>query len=1242
MILTKPWPVPLGKPGGMCYDTAVHGVHLSLEPGTMKPFDLENTPLDGVHLIEAGAGTGKTHTIAGLFLRLIVEQGLTIDQVLVVTYTKAATEELKRRIRERLLSARAILSGAAPLDPLTAALARRGVAPGRALQRIQEALTSFDRAAIFTIHGFCQRVLHHFAFETGHLFEAELVQDAQPLTQEVADDFWRRFISQAPAEFARYAVDRLKGPEAWTALFHHCRFPRLHLVPEAVKPALTSIAPWRRAAGQVCRAWPAAREAVLRLLTSESLSGTSYGRCAPARGGAGTTPRTLRLTALAAAMDQWEGGYPLFGQFEKFTQFFLNKSTKKNHLAPRHPFFDLCEHAAVCEDEMTRQFSDYVRYLKVKFVQEAGRRLDRKKNRKNILFFDDLLTQVHNALQSDRRAGLVDAIRTQYQAALVDEFQDTDPLQYEIFSSLFAGGRSLLFMIGDPKQAIYGFRGADIYAYLQARENARHQHTLTRNWRSRPDLIKAFNTLFGSHPRPFGFERIPFEAAVAAHPDLQSGGPPFRLWYVTRTDQEDVARPIAQQAALPRIVTAVAEEIVRLLSDAAAGLAPEAIAVLTRTHRQAQLVKDALARRRVPAVLHSDGRVFDTDEAADLACVLGALAGPSNPRKVRTALATAMLGADAAMLRGAMEGPADAWQARWARFDDYHQVWLRRGFYRMFSHFMAREGIKARLLTLPDGERRLTNLLHLAELLHRASVEHQLGPEGLIKWLTAQRRNGTMDADAQKLRLESDAHAVRIITTHKSKGLQFDVVFCPFTWTGVKTDDAAAVFHDPSAQERLTLAIGPDIAPAHLRQAAEEALAENLRLLYVALTRARHRCYMVWGCIKGTAISAPAYLLHSPPAGQGDWMAALQSKMTGMTDARMIAELNLLGERSQGTIAVQELPAPGRTRYANPYGRPVDLHCRSFERSIDGEWRVASFSSMTAALPPESDDRPDRDAEYVDDRGEPSGPPGAGGLLDFPRGAHAGLFFHDLLEHWDFGNADTDQRAALVAGKLLAHGFDLQWAAAVDRMLACLAHLRLPAGAPDATLQLARVPAHQRVNEMEFYFPLKRLGAGELKRVFEKHGQAIFMDFGTDVAVHPLDRLSFAPMHGFLKGYMDTVFLHEGRYYLVDWKSNHLGGTWEDYAPDRLGKVMAEAHYFLQYHLYVVALDQLLRRRVRGYAYERHFGGVHYLFLRGLRGAAASTGVYYTVPDPALLEALKELLVDTQATLNAYGYKQPL
>ncbi len=1193
----------------------------------MKSFDLLNASLEGVNLIEAGAGTGKTYTLAGLFLRLVVEQGLGIDQILVVTFTKAATEELKNRIRMRLLTAKSVFGGAKATDELLAHLVSSAQDPEKGLQRIQDALTDFDRAAIFTIHGFCQRVLQQFAFETGHLFRSELVQDAQPFLQEVVDDFWRRHISRAPGELAGYALAKLKGPDQLVQVLNYCRYPNVRILPNTVKPNLKTIAPFRRAAAKVRELWPQVKDDVMALLQSPGLNATYYGKCVPDPDRPHLTQRQIRMMALAQAMSRWNGRYPLCDHFDRFSTKLLAKATKKGYDTPDHPFLHACDQTLICEKRMTDQMDAYLRYLKVRLHRQAQQRLDLKKAKHNILFFDDLLLQVHHALMDKHRGFLVRAVRQQYKAALVDEFQDTDPLQYEIFSQLFADPQQLLIMIGDPKQAIYSFRGADLFSYLKAVDKARTKATLTRNWRSTPALIQAINTIFSNHSRPFGFEKIDFERAVAAHDDDgMDQTPPLRLWCLTRTKDHEKSTPLSQAEVLPKIVEAVAEEIFQLLSNPDMAVAPKEIAVLTRKHQQSQLIKEALVQRKIPAVLHSAGRVFDTNEAEHLARVLKAVANPSDARCVRAALCIDFFGVNAQGFDERLPNPSRGWQLRWDAFNDYHHIWINFGFYLMFRKLMARERIKARLLDLADGERRLTNLLHLAELAHQAEVEQRLGPDGLIKWLANQRLSGQKGSDDQQLRLESDARAVRIITMHKSKGLQFEVVFCPFLWSGVRADKNAAMFHDPRKEDRLTLALGPDILPDYQLQAQKEALAENIRLLYVALTRAKRRCYMVWGRIKNTEISAPAYLMHNSElsAETIDWVGPLKKKMSAMTDAQFIMELEQLASRSRGTISVEPPPGTSTGSYSAAQEASIPLSHRTLGRGINTNWRIASFSSLTAGLA-------DHDSEWPDRDGGPSKTdtqiPVQGNfnsMFAFPKGVHAGLFFHDLLEHWDHTQKDSAQRICLVTEKLSAYGFDQRWADTVGRMLDDLATADLVTRS--SQFSLAQVPVDGRINEMEFYFALKSFSADEVCLTFEKFaGQAVNNLLGPHLA-----RLTFVPLEGFMKGYIDMVFRHHDRYYLVDWKSNYLGAQFEDYETATLDRTMAEDYYFLQYHLYVLALDQLLRQKLDSYDYKRHFGGVFYIFLRGIGNSGrSSNGIYYAKPRAELVDALARLLIRT-------------
>lgn len=1193
----------------------------------MKPFELHAAPLQGVTLIEAGAGTGKTYTIAGLFLRLVVEKGFGVDQILVVTYTNAATEELKTRIRNRLIAAKLAFSGGKAEDEVLDHLVQHAQDKSLALQRIEDALTDFDRAAIFTIHGFCQRLLQHYAFETGQLFQSELLQDRHALVQEFVEDFWRRHISNAPYELAHFALHQLKGPDQLAKVIYYCAYPHVKVLAESDKPDLSEIARWRLEADQLLQQWAQAKDKILAILLDPGLNARFYGKCEADPRHPPFTFRQIRLAVFSAALEQWNGKYPLDEkQIRYLRSSLLKKYTKKGHDVPEHPFFAVCERALSAQKRMVQQMESYLRYLKGQLLLKARSALEEKKRRRHLLFFDDLLLQVHAALSGKQGGTLTKAVRKQYRAALVDEFQDTDLLQYGIFKGLFGRAPQSLFMIGDPKQAIYSFRGADLFSYLKAAGSAQKRTTLTKNWRSTPTLITAVNTLFENHPNPFGFQKVRFNRAVAARTDEMRDPVPLTLWYLTRTERDAPSKPFNQEDATQAVAAAVAQEIVRLLCDPLERTKPWQIAVLTRTHKQSQIIKHALTQKNVPAVLHSAGSVFNTDEAVSVGRVLSAAADPNDPNKVRAALAQDMFGLKAPQFFQSMEDPDDQWQGLWHTFHEAHRIWIRQGINPMFQTLMERRKLKARLLSLPDGERRVTNVRHLIELLHSAESQHGFAPEGLLKWLAFQMQSG-QESDEQQLRLESDARAVRIITMHKSKGLQFDVVFCPFTWSGVRLDKDAAVFHDSRHHDQLTLTLGPQIPLEQQMQAQKEQLAENLRMLYVALTRAKERCYMVWGRINGSEVSAPAYLFHGTPLtlSNSDGFSSLTQKMKSITDARMIHDLKQMAVRSQGTIKIEALPQGTEIKYRPENKLEVAGSHRVLQRKIIDRWRMVSFSSLTAGLEKDEHEWPDRDL----DAGHEKTPAPVSGkfdtLFDFPRGAHAGLFFHDLLEHWDHTHATASRQNALIQSKLHLHGFDSRWDRVVSRLLSRLSKKELKTS--KAAFSLSQVAREHRVNEMEFYFPLKRFTSRDMQQCF-----ADYAEQRTAPALdRQLGRLTFAPVQGFMKGYIDTVFHYRQQYYLVDWKSNFLGSRLEDYRPERLAVAMLDDFYFLQYHLYTVAVHRLLHQRIDGYRYDRDFGGVFYFFLRGVTGAASDgAGVYFDKPDHALISALDHLLIAGQ------------
>ena len=1182
------------------------------------PFDVFEVPLEGVVRIEASAGTGKTRTLADLYLRLVAEGARTVDQILVVTYTVAATGELRDRIRRRLAEARAHFDGAPTDDPVLRRLRERSAERAAAGRRLAEALRSVDEAAVFTIHGFCQRVLGECAFEGGQPFESELLPDEEALLQEVVDDFWRRTVlAWSPLAIA-HLIDAKVTPETLLAAVRpHLGQPYLAVANPAGRPDGPAVEAAYLTAYQALRAqWPGARDAVGALLARPNvLNARSY----PADKIPGW------LEAMDAFLAPAEPSLAACEALDRFTPAALAKATRKGQTTPAHPVFTRCQALADARTALEEVLDVRRRELVAACFAYATAELPARKRARRLRAYADLLTDLGAALEGPRGEQLAGAIRARYPAALVDEFQDTDPVQYGIFRRLYEGTRLPLMLVGDPKQAIYGFRGADVFAYLAARKAVGTDRTLDRNWRADPPLLRALNTLWSRPRRPFVFPEIGYEVVEPAEKarDLLvvegDADPALRFWLLPAAPD---GKPLDKGEATDLALRGTVAEIVRLLALGAEGrarigtrpLSGGDLAVLVRSNRQGRELRDRLLAVRVPAVQLVQESVFASEEAEALGRVLLAVAEPAREDFVRAALVTDLLGLAADELE-ALAADEAAWERRLEAFRGDRDRWQERGVGRMLRELFRRDGVPARLLRFPDGERRLTNLFHLVELLQEADESQGLGMAGLVRWLVDRRQAGGQTPEEAQLRLESDENLVKIVTVHKSKGLEYPVVFCPFLWDGRLGADSAELlrYHDPAADHRPTLDLGSPRQEEARQQARQEELAESLRLAYVALTRAQHRCYAVWGHVKEGGTSALAYLLHRPPDLGEPPLDTLAAHVESLGAPGIAAELTALARASAGTIAVEVIPPGPPPVFRAPAVSPDALQARPFTGSLAVPWRVASFSGLMREAA--------EGAEGLDDDRGPAtvaplaAPPAAG----FPRGARAGSCLHALLERIDF--ATTDPRTEpLIGDTLAAHGFARAWAPAAAELLT--AALACPLDPGDRPLRLRDIGRQDRLDELEFHYPIAGITDAGLRRLLPGHG------YGAGTRIRDeVERLTFAPVAGFMRGFIDLVVQRDGRFFVLDYKSNRLGEAPDAYAADRLPAVMAAEGYYLQSLIYLVALHRYLRHRVPGYDPARHLGGIYYLFLRGMDPEhGPASGVYRDRPDIELLDHLDRYL----------------
>ena len=1210
-------------------------------------FDLLNIALRGTNLIEASAGTGKTYAITGLVLRLILEERLPIDQILVVTFTEAATCELKERIRTRLREGVAAFSGGegARGDKFLETLAGRSEDAGAARDRLNQAINDFDTAAIFTIHGFCMRVLRDHSFASGMLFDTELATEEDALLLEIARDFWReRFYAAGSLFLTHAAARRLSADAFFSTLKDGLSHPGLKIIPEADVPdCRAQEKEFTDFFERVCEAWPGARDDVSALLLGASgLNRTKYRKDA-IPGWIESMDATLRPEGLDCPPCEW---------FGKFTSESLLGATKKNCRPPEHPFFDLCQGLQEARGRLEAVHDARVLGLKAALFDYARRELDGRKRDKNIFFYGDLLAGLDRALRGPSGESLARVVRERYKAALIDEFQDTDSLQYAIFEKTFHGREGSLFFIGDPKQAIYSFRGADIFTYMKAQERADSKFTLSENWRSEPTLIDAVNALFSNVENPFIHEKIAFAPArppaEKVHEFLTIGGEPaepLRLWFLN-SDKVSGGRPIPKAKAEGLIATALAAEISRLLAlgregKALIGRRPVTegdIAILVRTNYEAAPIRRALSELGVHAVLYNLGNLFESHEAMEMERFLTAVSNPTAEGALRAALATDMLGHTGEELE-ALLSDESAWDDWTGKFSEYRELWERSGFFRMFRSFLARESVLSRLMAPSDGERRCTNILHLSEVLHQAEAEaaHATAP-GLLKWLAARRCETGSGIEEHQLRLESDENAVRIVTVHKSKGLEYPIVFCPYAWSRPGRKDGPVVFHDESGGRGPTLDLGSPRIEANRKAAEKEELAENLRLFYVAVTRARNRCCLVWGRFKGAGASAPAFLLHPSLSKGGDSdPRALETAFDALGDEDLWRDLLALREKAGGSIGLSEAPpGPGEPLPPAP-GEAAELARRTFSGAINRDWRISSFSSLVSNQPRKAETA-DRDEALIGGAdheargaGDAEGIEGQGAapatedfppdFFYFPKGAAAGIFVHEVFERLDFQTEGGESLNSPVSEKLREKAFDPRWLGPVCEMVGKV--LRAPLASPFDRFSLSAISPRERLSELEFCFPLRPTGERELEALLARCvGGA-----GSAGRASNMERLELKPAEGFMKGFIDLVVGHNGRFYILDWKSNHLGYSPGDYNREALQKEIEANFYNLQYTIYTLALHRYLRGRVPGYAYESHFGGVFYIFLRGVDAAEApGCGIYYDRPEERSISELSSTL----------------
>ena len=1223
-------------------------------PAGARPLDV---PLDGDLLVEASAGTGKTYALTTLVARLLVESGWRIDDLLIVTFTVAATGELRTRVRSAIRDALDLARGNGQGYGLAEDLIQRWrdqrIDPEEIVTRLTSAIRDFDRANVMTIHGFCQRALTEFAFNARIPFGFGVSGDDAGDVAAAVRDFWRTHIAPEPIpllEVAKAGKFELDSVNEWVG--------RHHAKPSVIRGGADFARRYASANDARIAAFQAAREAwgepEQRERFLDALDTLTWNQ----------NENTDRLDEVRRAFDANDPDLLPLGHAGYFGRQRLSTKLSRRR-AQELPDIPLYDHFEALGDSADQICQLWLPDRRRRVLEESRKSLRHDTWKYRHLSFNAMLTELDHALAGDGGETLAQRLRARYPVALIDEFQDTDRLQARIFETIYPSGNARfqpapatggLMIVGDPKQSIYRFRGADVFAYLGATAHRRDMRKLSlqHNYRSSPTLLRAINALFDRGNPFLRPERIQFEkvqAGTRPSDGLRTRGQvldtrPFQLRLFPgaaggRGWTKGALREVAADQA--------ADEIAELLALARDGkatihsdgskraLAGGDIAVLVRTGEQGRIIAGKLRKRGVQSVEMGIDSVFETLEATQLKHLLRALAAdPAEynfPSLLRGALATDLFGLTMSDL-AELQDDDDTW-ARWTAWaQDCRDTWSERGVATLIRRLLFAENTNcaAHLLEYPDGARRLTNVLHLTELMQEAATGERLSPQGLVEWLARASAHPDSWDEGTQLRLESDEQLVKIVTIHRSKGLEFPVVFCPFAWDGRGKPRAAttAEYHEEDGDVAVL-----DLAPSEDAVAKEwiEAQADELRLLYVALTRAKYRCVVTWARVRQGENAPLAWLIHRPEllaeSTLEDELNANAAHVRSLSRERWIAEVRAFANGASDAIDISELDGVASVpRLVNenlelPGLEP--LAARTLDRTLQHIRQRTSFSALTsdmgAAVTSEEHedvDQPDHDQDDVaaEDEGATTDVETEDRLdvFTFPSGFRPGNCLHEIFERNVEPDADLDE---ICPDVLSRYRIDAKWVPAARTMVENTLNAPLESPADGSVFRLGKV--ERPIAEMEFHLPLNGMNRASLARCFAAHGYS-----------HGIPDSS-SGIDGFLHGFIDVVARHGERWYVMDYKSNWLGDNIHAYSGQAVRAAMAAHGYAAQYLIYVTALHRYLKLRLPGYDYERHIGGVFYLFVRGMSPEIPGQGVYRDAPTRACIEAIDGCFEGTTA-----------
>jgi len=1120
----------------------------------IKPFDAKTVPLQQSNLIQASAGTGKTYSIAILSLRMLLEQNIPIQEILMVTFTKAAVAELETRIRAFVRIAHECSMGKIVKDDTIAAIVAHSVitiGKSETESRLKNAILFLDETAILTIHSFCQRVLSEYAFETNQLFGADAMSqtDLANSTSTEINNFWRKNIVVLQPLLLKYIMPTYISREQLQEFTGNALSGK----------TLVAITPYD--------ADILSEKHQLELLQQLQEQNDLAKAATKTASDYIDINREALLAAVQANKNAQKKFEAIFGDNQALIKVIIDSKSTQYVAKIFKEVLLLLEPATEAEEAIGQLLTVFANTLYQVAIKTICSKVQANKERNSLLAFDDMINKLHYAVVIKQNKVLIEALQKKYQAVFIDEFQDTDKLQYEIFNGLF-GSNTILFYIGDPKQSIYAWRKADILTYFKAYNEVSNRYEMNTNYRSANGIINAQNSFFKPEK---DFDTFYFGNAADAIEYTMVDAPAKNEKGNLQLYGEPVT-PISifENKNNEEIIAAVAATVIDLLGNegylfseknTTRRVMPSDIGILVRSKNNGKNIKDILAGFKIPAVTIDDTKLSETQEAKELLYVLQAV-NDISAANIRKALLTGLTGFKIGNITSLNE------EQVLNQFKNYQQAWAAEGVYVMLMKFITDYKVRTQMLQSEaiNGERRLSNLLQLQELLHKMQVSKQYAATELINWLQKAIEGQVEEGDEFEQRLESDEDAVKIVTIHKSKGLEYNIVLAPFL--DIKPyNGAVSSFKDETTGDYLfgnksILTVGQQ----GLINTQQEQ--ENRRLIYVAITRAKYKCFI------------------NSNKRSGDLNSSSLKAFTSV-----ILKINPEG------IALEAQPVVAAGFRYNESTTPFPV---VFKKAANFtleqlNWRKMSYTFLNpehSPVPKINTGLPkDVYSEFV--------------FNTLKKGSYTGNLLHYIFELINFTDS-TNWPVVIANGiKRLSPGNTELYADMLLELLQVVTTTVLTCN--DHSFSLNQISKNKCLNEFEFNFTVQPFQVNQLNAL------------STEKV--PLQVKYFQQLEGIMNGKMDLFFEMDGKYYILDWKSNYLGDSLSAYDSDNIWQAMADNNYHLQYHIYTVAICKYLAMRIPNFTYDTHFGGVIYLFVRGIRNNATS-GVFFNKPAIKVVEAL--------------------